>query len=589
MSSQRIINASFDLRFKDDPESKFYETNVPQFNILNSVGASIPLNIAGDQAFLEKELVITTNGLDGIGYEENLFKLNKFYYNDQKIYFVCRVKTSDAFPVKNLPNLSLSGSDRFKVEILDRNNRKLNIEYSTFETPASSIDNFSGGFFKGHITFKNPIEDIKIKCTSNTRLGTLTGETDFFDIYNRTGKNQIRKINEDFDQKKYFKNLRYQDSLKEKNNFFDNFLGKIVGDKNSDPNTLGIKTYEKISNFVSNNSDIDKSNIRGFYSMQKLINSNITVNSVSFPASIQRLVDIFSINLSLQKGNINYYNLDFNDNGLIISKTLGKNKGNLLPFTATKLNTGKNSKKIIAYEKFSEIYTLLDTNILSARDFRYMDIETETYALSDYNTSWGWNLVLPPGLGDVDKVSFENSTDNVDGFSLSLQDNFSNLLQEKSNFDKNYIGNISNFYDFYEYIPTIQGDNIQKFIDYDNNITQLNSLSSYKDFYSDKGPVDEILTNSLLKSTVFVSGYSKDNFKPHYMYDSSGVRVLVKDFDEHIRLSNLGYTHYNPLNNNNMSGYDRSRSISSSSSSGNVVSTPSTPTAPSSPSNNYGY
>ena len=151
--SVRTINASFDLRFKDDPESKFYETQVPEINILNTVGASIPLTLIGDQSFLEKKLVITTNGMDGIGYEENLFDLNKFYYTEQKIYFICRVKTSDLFPVKNLPNFTLSdGGFNLKIDIFDKNNNKLDINLNTFETPASSIDNYSGGYFKGYFS-----------------------------------------------------------------------------------------------------------------------------------------------------------------------------------------------------------------------------------------------------------------------------------------------------------------------------------------------------------------------------------------------------------------------------------------------------
>ena len=121
----------------------------------------------------------------------------------------------------------------------------------------------------------------------------------------------------------------------------------------------------------------------------------------------------------------------------------------------------------------------------------------------------------------------------------------------------------------------MQGDNIQKFIDYDNTITELNSLSSYKDFYSDSGPVDEIITNSLLKSTVFVESYTEDNFKPHYMYDSSGVRILVKDFEKHLELSNLGYTHYDPLNNNIPTNNNISNNMGGYTSSSNTASTPS--------------
>lgn len=557
----RTINANFDLRFKDDPESKFYETSLPSINTLNSVGTSIPLQLLGDQTFLSKNLIVSTNGVDGIGYSEEKFNLNSFYYAEQKIYFVCRVKTLDLFPVKNLPNFTLDTGDfNLKVDILDKNNKKVNVNYETYEIAPSSIENYSGGYFKGYITFSEPVDDIKIKFTGSTNVGLLTGESTHFSIYNKEGKNKYRKINENFDQKKYFKSLRFQDTLKDKDNFFNNFLGEIVGDKNSDPNTLGIKIYEKISNFVSNNSDVQNSNIRSFISMLRLINSDIDAIKLDFPPSVQRLVDMFSINMSIQKGNYNYFNFDFDDKGLIVSKTLGKNKGKLLPFTQTTLHTGLCSKKIIAYEKFSEKYSLLDTNILSAKDFRYKNVDTLTYALSDYNSTWGWNLVIPKNIGDIDTLLFENTTVNNENnelytFDLVLQDNYSRFLKQNPNYDKNYIGNISNFYDFYEYKPNIQGDNIQKFIDLDNQNNVLNELSSYSSFYSDIGPVTEIITNNLLKNTVFSGTRNRDNFKTHYMYDESGNRVKVTDYDEHLELTNQGYTHYNPLNISNNTNY----------------------------------
>ena len=59
------------------------------------------------------------------------------------------------------------------------------------------------------------------------------------------------------------------------------------------------------------------------------------------------------------------------------------------------------------------------------------------------------------------------------------------------------------------------------------------------------------------------------------MYDSSGVRILVKDFEKHLELSNLGYTHYDPLNNNIPTNNNISNNMGGYTSSSNTASTPS--------------
>jgi len=244
--------------------------------------------------------------------------------------------------------------------------------------------------------------------------------------------------------------------------------------------------------------------------------------NLEFPASLSRIVDNVSVNLSLQKGNINYFNSDFDDKGQIISNVLGINKGDELPLMSTLLQTGDNAKPIVAYEKFSNIYTLLDTNLLSCYDFRYLHPETNTYALSDYNKYWGWGLVIPPQIGLVDDFFIvENTTYNsTSGESLyqnvlKFEDNFGRLTTQSYDKEKRDPSNIANFYTFYEYLSTPQGSNVQKFIDFDNPNTYvgsltgeaaMRSLSSYSSYIGSGGVVDDIILNNLVTNTIFVSG-----------------------------------------------------------------------------------
>ena len=113
---KQIIHASFDLKYTRDPESEYYDISPQQFNILNGISETIPVNIISNQFNITKKLVISTNGVDGYGYDNTDFKLNPIYYTNQKIYFVCRLKTVDNFPIKNIPTFRLD-SDNFRFSL----------------------------------------------------------------------------------------------------------------------------------------------------------------------------------------------------------------------------------------------------------------------------------------------------------------------------------------------------------------------------------------------------------------------------------------------------------------------------------------
>jgi len=479
----QIIHASFDLKYTKDPESEYYDIPPQQFNILNNISETIPINIISNQFNIQKKLVISTNGVDGFGYDNNDFKLNPIYYAGQKIYFVCRIKTTDNFPVKNIPSLHLNASNfNFSLSAV-RDGEGNDIKYTL--TDENIGDNgYSGGFFKGSIIIDEPVSNIKLyPIVISSAFGILTGESNAFNVHPKTGLYSYRKINEDNDQEQNYKNLRFQNILQNTNDFFTNFLGEIVGDKNSSTDSLGIKIYEKISNFTSNNVDVNTGNVTGLLSMLELVNADYETFNIEIPASLSRIVDNLSIDLSLQKGNINYYNANFDDKGQIISKILGKNKGDELPVMTTLLQTGDKAKPIVAYEKFSGTYTLLNTNLLSCYNFRYLHPETNTYALSDYNDYWGWGLLLPPQVGTTDNFFIlENTTYNSpSGESLyqnvlKFEDNFGRLTTQSYDKEKRDPSNIEKFYTFYEYLSTPEGSNIQKFIDFDNPNTYMGGI-----------------------------------------------------------------------------------------------------------------
>ena len=225
----------------------------------------------------------------------------------------------------------------------------------------------------------------------------LNGSSNKFSIYDSDKpKYEIRKINENFDMGSQIKSYVHQEYLLDSNVLFDDFNSTIVGTLSSDPNTLGKRIYEKISNFTINNSDIDTCNIDALKSMYQMMDEdfydfNGKVNSV--PANLKRLMDIFSIKFSKLRGSRNKESCNFDRKGLFGTQSLyGVNLGDKLDFFTSYISAGT---PIVAFEKFSETYKLINTDIIGPLSSYYITNKTTPYPLSGYSDQWGWGLVLP--------------------------------------------------------------------------------------------------------------------------------------------------------------------------------------------------
>jgi len=232
------------------------------------------------------------------------------------------------------------------------------------------------------------------------------GNSNNFNLYPSTqGEYEIRKVNENFDMKQQIKSYRFQDYLLDNTIVFDDFIGTAVGALSSKPNEIGKVVYEKISNFTNNLHNIDVCGVQALKSMYEMLDEPFyTFNNTSYnlPAELNRLIDLFSINFSKLKGSydkfdLNFYNKGYNNEYLRQNNqpvNYGINKGEELDFFTSILTAGNN---IISYEKFSETYRVLNTNILSSvsGNITYIDANTRTYQLSTYHPNWGWGLLLP--------------------------------------------------------------------------------------------------------------------------------------------------------------------------------------------------
>lgn len=477
------IFANFDTTAVLDPERDYY--NLPQngLPVLNQITASTRL-IINKNAPIDR-LAISTTGIDGIGYDDNTFNLDSNYFKNQIIYFTVRVKTANNYPAKYVNNLSLGDgrdtNDTVFLELVDSDNTTLT---TTFSSDFGSLSaDIIGGYFKGSFQYNSTDNNIKLKARVRSNNVIIRGESNLFNIVPAVSGKDFRKINEDNDQRENFLSYLYQPNLKNNPKFFTDIIGQIVGDS-VDPNTLGVKVYEKISNFLLNSNDIDYANVDNLISSLKLIDSNVNKFSEQYPASLKRIVDFFSVSRSKIRPIKNYFNQSFDDKGRP-STGLGKNLGPEISIYDT-LTGGITFEPIVAYEKFSQRYFLLNTDPTSSYDFRYLG-SNRTFEISSYNTRWGWGLDLPTGVGNFTYML------DASGNNLILENDF-RILNEQGGISTNQI---PEYYTFYEYISSIDNSNVFAFYD-DKNI---NSNMVFNTLSGIDNSIDEIILKDIYSGT----------------------------------------------------------------------------------------
>ena len=490
-----VIFASLDMEKFNDPEGVvvgLQNTSLPYINnapvTLAYTVSTIDFNI-NDAAFY-----YSSNGITGLINPLTAFNIPKINFATQNIYFIAKVVTLSGIPVKSFEKIqdevllleTQSGDDiglqnaqpldginvgggKLGLELFNSTGDKIPALSANFQSKFDDLSaNDAGGYFKGYLNTPVVGDDMRIKLTYITDSGVLSGYSKPFDIYPSSGLFDIRKVNEDNNEEKNFEDLTYQPALQFQPLLMKELIGQIVGNNSSLPETLGIKTYEKVSNFTSNIADPDIANVKSLKSLIRELNIDFDEYNQQFPPSLSRLIDILSVSLSRQLGGRNQYQFNFDDKGFTNKTVYGKNKGVKLNIANTVLNTGEQSRDIIAYEKFSEKYTLVNTNVISATDVDYLS--ANAYPLSAYNNTWGWGLVVPRNVTGID---------------------------------------IEKYYEFYDFNATIDGTYTQKFIDFDNaENTYLLNVTSFKQYNEKWGVAENIISHNLYTNLGFISGYT---------------------------------------------------------------------------------
>jgi len=277
--------------------------------------------------------------------------------------------------------------------------------------------------------------------SNTTETLELTGISRFLNFLKHEDYDIFKK-NEGFDLAEVMESYAFIPKLNESTFLFKNFLGSIYGKYPYKHDDLGVLSYEKISNFVSNNSDVDYCDIDSLYDISEKLGISSEDFRLKFPSAIKRLVDYASINQSKLFGarslQQDYFNRP-NSDGLL-------NRGNLIQ----SLN-----------------YTVTAGTPLVLKD----------RALNKYR-------LIPTGeLNDQTNYTLQNLAT-----SIGLTDN-----------------NWPSYYEFYEFLPKYNYKQLEGIIDWENPQTTLNeNLSTSSYWFGPEGFLDIEFSYELYKGLGFI-------------------------------------------------------------------------------------
>lgn len=248
------------------------------------------------------------------------------------------------------------------------------------------------------------------KHPNTTRV--ITGVSNVFNIVQDIPS--VQKVNENHGFSDNIESMSLQPTIGNSSNFIDKIIQPACGGINELPETLGKATYEKTANFAINVVDIDTANVTQFYSMCDQMGYDLKDLNYLSPASIKRLIDLFSINYTKLVGSRDQTEHTFDALGQLPSITLGKNLGAKLDFDNHTIIAGV---PIVARELFNNKYRLIKPMTISGST---PDEHVSVYPLSGYTPEWGWRLSYPEDEPVKHYYDFYNFTPNVQRYSKHI-------------------------------------------------------------------------------------------------------------------------------------------------------------------------
>jgi hypothetical protein len=414
---------------------------------------------------------ITTTGIAGEGnLSSTAFDIPYASWQQTEIPYVITLKDYENYTTKAYPPLSSSTANpnvhgltacdiQTGIIYTDKYNNVHQLEGVTFhEDFAPQAPQSLGSFYKGYFISQFSMENCQL--TASVRLTdpiyntthTIYGKSNTFNIYSTGGQFYVTKVNENWNASGFYDSLRYQETLLGKPNFFDQFLGTIVGGVSAYPYELGKTIYEKIANFTSNKSDIDKVNVDSLLSFCDELQVQFENYNYDFPPQLQRLINILSIKQKNLWGSPNTYQYAFNNGSqsVVTDIGIGINLGSKLSVQNDFIVT---CTPIVAYELFSGNYSLVNGNCINGKS------PGDVVPLSSYTNDWGWGLVAPANSAGLD---------------------------------------INNYYNFYRFKNVTDGIYYDNIINWSDPLTTLSQTqSSYSGWSNDNGLMQTMISYEL--------------------------------------------------------------------------------------------
>lgn len=459
--------------YRDDAPCNYFTINFnkPSTKTDNYLGVTLSGKVIANTP---TKIVVNSNGVLGDNQISHVFDIDKNKFTNTDIHFIAVVTDNDEDRVKYISKIQYPLN--FTVNLVGNGVQSTDYTITSLQHTLSNIS--AGGYFRGSLRYTgeltSPLSSVYLSAvfvdTINTEADDLiTTETSLyitteadpfstasttFNIYPQNYYSLVKQ-NEDFNSADMYQSLAFQETMLDKPGLFEDFFGTILGGDTIDVDALGTKVYERIANFIDNNVNIDTAEIAALLSYAELLSNNSIVYDstlASFPSKLKRLVGLLSINKDKLFGETNKFVGNLNPNNTLSKDVYGKNLGSEIDTLTYIITAGKH---IVAYEKFSRSYKLLNT-------FQPLSASPPTsnqYMLSGYDRSWGWPLLLP--------------TDT------SLE-------------------SMKRYYLFYEHIPTIDGTVIGSVLNFEHTTVPQNT--STVDLVKKYGIYENIILDTLYQS-----------------------------------------------------------------------------------------
>lgn len=174
----------------------------------------------------------------------------------------------------------------------------------------------------------NKYDDRPVATDEQTGFVSITGSSDEFSLQPQTSTYEIAKINEDVDFAGVLRQYMQQPILRDNSIIYNDLMDAIFGTQHSTVDSIGKRIYERISNYVTNHTDIDTCTVRALYGMAEMVGYKMLDLGYTMPVEIQRLIDLFSINYNRLRGLEYFDQTDFEKYGNWDQDRVGVNLGN---------------------------------------------------------------------------------------------------------------------------------------------------------------------------------------------------------------------------------------------------------------------